>query len=245
MTKWMTSGASRLKANLNRSFGARKNKKAAANCRVKSYDTVVASAKIGERRKNSNGKSRCRVQRNPVMASIGRHACSTERPLIVFYYFDIALFSVNYFLGICCDAASCSHSFYPISCASYVVVESRLRERGNIYSSDWMLHFVLDFDLPTPLDLDALFLLRVVIQPCSCACVVAHCWVWAVRVSVPAQLELRLLAAMVFFVINNSCGWNRGMMCEWCWMHWCTASGQRHWMMTIDVARACFVPYLR
>jgi hypothetical protein len=27
MTKWMTSGASRLKANLNRSFGARKNKK--------------------------------------------------------------------------------------------------------------------------------------------------------------------------------------------------------------------------
>ena len=136
MTKWMTSGASRLKANLNRSFGARKNKKAAANCRVKSYDTVVASAKIGERRKNSNGKSRCRVQRNPVMASIGRQLAPLNEPLIVFYYFDIALFSVNYFLGICCDAASCSHSFYPISCASYGVVESRLRERGNIYSSD-------------------------------------------------------------------------------------------------------------
>lgn len=47
--KWMTSGARRLKANLNRSFGARKQKKAAANC-AKDGFAVVASARIGDPR---------------------------------------------------------------------------------------------------------------------------------------------------------------------------------------------------
>eukprot|EP00578_Thalassiosira_sp_NH16_P027774 CAMPEP_0181102742 /NCGR_PEP_ID=MMETSP1071-20121207/14481_1 /TAXON_ID=35127 /ORGANISM="Thalassiosira sp., Strain NH16" /LENGTH=1079 /DNA_ID=CAMNT_0023185743 /DNA_START=394 /DNA_END=3633 /DNA_ORIENTATION=- len=58
MTKWMTSGARRLKhglkANHDRSFGARRNKKgAAARLNDKGYESVVASAKIGESRRNN------------------------------------------------------------------------------------------------------------------------------------------------------------------------------------------------
>lgn len=53
MTKWMTSGAQRLKANLNRSFGARKNRKgAAAATKDKSYESVIASARVGDGRRN-------------------------------------------------------------------------------------------------------------------------------------------------------------------------------------------------
>lgn len=62
MTKWMTSGAQRLKANLNRSFGARKNKKAAAHSKDKSYESIVASARIGDARRN-NGKLNHQVER--------------------------------------------------------------------------------------------------------------------------------------------------------------------------------------
>mmetsp|Transcript_14842 Transcript_14842/g.26980 ORF Transcript_14842/g.26980 Transcript_14842/m.26980 type:complete len:102 (-) Transcript_14842:496-801(-) len=62
---WMTSGAQRLKANLNRSFGARKNKKAAAHSKFskdKSYESIVASARIGDARR-SNGKLNHQVER--------------------------------------------------------------------------------------------------------------------------------------------------------------------------------------
>ena len=46
--KWMTSGAMRLKANLNRSFGARKNKKSAATHReIKNYESIVVSRRRG------------------------------------------------------------------------------------------------------------------------------------------------------------------------------------------------------
>lgn len=47
--KWMTSGAMRLKANLNRSFGARKNKKSAATHRpqIKNYESIVVSHRRG------------------------------------------------------------------------------------------------------------------------------------------------------------------------------------------------------
>jgi len=58
MTKWMTSGAQRLKANLNRSFGARKSKKAAAHSNDKTYDPIVASSRIGDaRRGKKKGES--------------------------------------------------------------------------------------------------------------------------------------------------------------------------------------------
>ena len=47
--KWMTSGAMRLKANLNRSFGARKNTKSAATHRsqIKNYESIVVSRRRG------------------------------------------------------------------------------------------------------------------------------------------------------------------------------------------------------
>jgi len=67
--KWMTSGASRLKANLNRSFGARKNKKAASSAVAASHPSygygiattstksaVALSSSLARTRKK-NGKS--------------------------------------------------------------------------------------------------------------------------------------------------------------------------------------------
>ena len=45
--KWMTSGASRLKANLNRSFGARKNKKSTHRPEIKNYESIVVSRRRG------------------------------------------------------------------------------------------------------------------------------------------------------------------------------------------------------
>ena len=49
--KWLTSGAHRLKASLDRSFGARKNKKAVATRRSTS---IFASAKVGARERNTS-----------------------------------------------------------------------------------------------------------------------------------------------------------------------------------------------
>ena len=59
MTKWMTSGAQRLKANLNRSFIARKNKKTSA-ATAHSNRTIVVNArpsKVGATKVRSIGKS--------------------------------------------------------------------------------------------------------------------------------------------------------------------------------------------
>ena len=56
--KWMTSGSHRLKANLNQSFGARKNKKAHRS-RDNGNASVVASTKLGEKRQSlKTGTSR-------------------------------------------------------------------------------------------------------------------------------------------------------------------------------------------
>lgn len=83
MTKWMTSGAQRLKANLKRSFGARKDRKA-AQTKDKSFESVVASVKIGDLRRRSNGES---------LLSFGPHNVAIELAfieliLILFFGFE-------------------------------------------------------------------------------------------------------------------------------------------------------------
>lgn len=63
--KWLTSGAHRLKASLDRSFGARKNKKAVATRRSTS---IFASAKVGAHERNTSIQrlSSQPIQRCPV-----------------------------------------------------------------------------------------------------------------------------------------------------------------------------------
>jgi len=56
--KWMTSGASRLKANLNRSFGARRNQKQKAAASATSHTSFVVAATAKSAVSSSSSLSR-------------------------------------------------------------------------------------------------------------------------------------------------------------------------------------------
>ena len=100
MTKWMTSGARRLKhglkANHDRSFGARRNKKgAAARLNDKGYESVVASAKIGESRRNNGECDLSMLVPGKLLPpyAVGRICCwSHGLDLFGLYFFSRGLF---------------------------------------------------------------------------------------------------------------------------------------------------------
>ena len=82
---WLTSGSQRLKANLNRSFGARKSKKAAAAGKkdIVGYKTVISTSKSANRSGIANGEVKKMHGRNsqPDISTSGcRILSSLHRP---------------------------------------------------------------------------------------------------------------------------------------------------------------------
>jgi len=72
--KWMTSGANRLKANLNRSFGARRNKKSAL---IKNYESIVVAP---FERKTKPTRNKNRTKRH-ISTNITTNAAAPNAPL--------------------------------------------------------------------------------------------------------------------------------------------------------------------